>query len=171
MPIFAADGRTIFTGDNRAALFLPKTAHVEVAWPAANRAIFVPFRINAPITVYYMWTINAFTANGNVDVGIYAPDGTRIDSTGAVASAGFYSMQRFTMNNKVLGPGQYYMAMSRSSGTNTSFAFTPSQIPQLRILGALQMAAAHPLPAAATFATMTSAHLPTIGIGTRPSVM
>lgn len=171
MPIFAADGRTIFTGDGRASLLLPKTAHAEQAWPSANRAIFVPFRINAPITVYFMWIINGFTANGNVDAGIYALDGTRIDSVGGVAATGFYGIQRFTMNNKVIGPGQYYMALSRSSTSNTHFAYIPTQTPQLRILGGLQMAAAYPLPAIATFASLASPHLPTIGIGTRPSVL
>ena len=54
-----------------------------LAWATANKAIYVPHRVTAPILVKRLWFAGN-NATGNVDVGIYTLAGTKIVTTGAV---------------------------------------------------------------------------------------
>lgn len=139
-----------------------------VVWPAADRAIFVPFTIEAPITVTRMFTYNSITASGNIDVGIYTLDGTLIVSSGSTAMSGTVTLQAFDITDTLLAPGAYYMAMACSSGTANFKASNTALLGGMA--GVVEMAAALPLPATATFASLTSSYVPCFGMSQRSFV-
>jgi hypothetical protein len=134
-------------------------------WPAADRAIFVPFVLHEPMVVQRMAVFNALTATGNVDVGIYTEDGTRLVSAGSTAMSGTVAIQSFSISI-TLAPGRYYMALAFSSASANIKAATTS-LGSTYACGILQMASAFPLPATATFAAPTSAYIPAFGISSR----
>jgi hypothetical protein len=136
-------------------------------WPLANLAIFIPFEIFTPSVALKMRTLNGGTVNGNIDVGIYNEDGTRLVSMGSTVQAGISSWQEFDIADTTLGIGIYYMAVAmdnilgklRYSGY--SFSLLPS------ITGMAQMAAAFALPATVTFATCAYNYIPMMAVTTR----
>lgn len=141
-------------------------AAASATWPATDLAIYYPFRLGAPLTITLLWCWNGTAVSGNVDIGVYAADGTRIVSAGTTAQAGTSALQSFNVTDTVIGPGDYYMALAFDNTTATVFRMNPAA----RILqgsGMLQQATAFALPATATFAQSTNAFLPICGLSTR----
>lgn len=133
-------------------------------WPAANRALFLPFTITAPYLVQRVWWANGATVNGNVDCGIYSSDGTKLASVGSTAQVGTSVVQSVALAAPLLLlPGSYYMALVLSSATATVIR-TSAAVAACQMMGMAQQATALPLPATATFATIASAALPLFGI-------
>lgn len=139
------------------------------AWPAANRAIFVPFRLSRPWPCVSAWLANGATVAGtnHCDIGIYSEDGTRLASTGSTVTTGTNVIQRIALA-ATLGSGVYYMALALDS-TETVFRSAFSSGPS-RASGTLQQAAAFPLPATATFAALASTYMPVFGLSSRVTV-
>ena len=54
-----------------------------VAWPVANLAFLVPFTVYSQVKIKRI-LIPVIVASGNVDVGIYRPDKTKVVSSGSV---------------------------------------------------------------------------------------
>lgn len=136
------------------------------AWPAANRALYIPMALRSPYRIRRVWWVNGATANGNVDLGIYAWTATGGDllySTGAVAQAGTDAPQYVT-KDLLLTPGEYYLALSLSSGTGTTHRLSSVSGNTMRILGPLQQATAHPLPSSMTPAAIATGYWPLFGI-------
>lgn len=133
-----------------------------LAFPAANDALFVPFVLQAATLIKRLFSINGGTASGNIDVGVYSEDGTLISSAGSTAQAGTNDLQFFNVTDFILGPGRYYLAVAKNDTTGTLIRMN---IPAIRcsVLGMAKQATAFPLPATATFATVTAAYLPLIG--------
>lgn len=133
------------------------------AWPAANRAIFVPLTLSAPFRTAKAWWANGATATGNVDCGVYTPGGTLLGSTGSTAQAGTSVVQSATLALTLL-PGNYYLALSLSStGTLLRTSGLSSAVGS-PAAGLAQMASAFPLPASATLAAVSSSYVPLFGI-------
>jgi hypothetical protein len=145
-------------------------------WVTANKALFIPFVLNDPVTVTKLWTANGATASGNLDVGIYAPDGTLIVSTGATAQSGTSTIQAVNITDTLVGRGAFYLALSHSSTAGTYQMISMAGVfgasaPISGAMGILEMAAAHALPAAATFAAPTGVtRLPLFGLLCAPQV-
>jgi hypothetical protein len=135
-------------------------------YPTANLAIYVPFSLGVPITAVQMFIYNGATVSGNVDVGLYAADGTRLVSMGSTAQAGTSVLQAFDITDTPLGPGNYYLACAVDNTTATLFRLAPTAR-QIAGLGCFTQVTAFPLPAVATFATYASAYLPVFGLSTR----
>ena len=135
-----------------------------LAWPAANRAIFIPLMIQQNITIYKLYTVNGSAAGGNVDVGIYSKAGSKLVSSGATAQAGTSALQKFDITDTALTPGQYYFALSCDSTTPTFTRLAPAVADVLSMFGCQQDAAGYTLPATASFADITSAYLPRCGL-------
>ncbi len=135
---------------------------VSTAWPSTNLAIFVPFRLVQPRTVYKMIVGEGPTATGNFDVGIYDAQGNRLVSSGTTAK-GASTEHVLDVTDTQIGPGLFYLAMS-ADGTINFMMTTPtgaSVIQKTRMMGVVQMATAFVLPATATFAALsTSASIP-----------
>lgn len=126
------------------------TNSVAIAWPSANLAIYVPFRVADTTTFVKIFWLNGATIAGNVDVGIYDSEGNRLVSSGSIAHAGASVLQTIDITDTTLQPGLYYMAMSSDSTTATIQAVNALAI-QLRLAGVYSQASAFPLPATATF--------------------
>jgi hypothetical protein len=134
------------------------------AWTTASNAIFVPFTLNLPVTVTRLFTLNGATVSGNIDMGVYTQDGARMSSFGATTQqANINGPQFVTPTAFTIGAGRYYFGISIPNTAGTLFR-TSVTVVRLQEMGVCNMAAAHPLPATATFATATATYLPWIGI-------
>ena len=121
-------------------------------WMTANRAVYVPFRISRTILVKNMFIFNGATISGNVDLGIYDKDGTRLVSTGSTAQAGASSVQTIAVVNTPIGPGLFYMALAINNTTATVYLWNLANY-RSKCFGLAMQAAVFPLPVIATFAT------------------
>ena len=141
-------------------------------WPSSNLAIFIPFTLPEASLALAMFSYNGATASGNLDVGLYKADGTRIVSMGSTAQAGTSALQTLDITDTTLPGGELlYLAMAMDNTTGTTFRLTgSSNVGQLRACGVMQMATAFPLPATATFATLTSNYAPVVGVAFRSTI-
>lgn len=132
-------------------------------FPTANLAIFVPFRIGRPMTISSLFALNGAAVSGNIDLGIYSADGTKIISTGSTAQAGTSVMQAISVTSTQIGAGLFYLAVAMDNTTGTLIRWAPGAAPISKMIGLAQMATAFPLPATATLATVANAYVPDIG--------
>ena len=139
------------------------------AWPSANRALYVPFRIERPTTAYTMVTLNGTAENGTTYVGIYTSSFTSLVTANALQS-GTTAPQVFDITDTGLVPGLYYMALMSTSGTATFWRSTANLL-YLRGQGMAQEATGGSLPATATFAAPANSYLPLFLITTHPDVV
>jgi hypothetical protein len=146
------------------------TFGVSNAWPSANLAIFVPVDIFRPVTIVKMMVNNGSAVSGNIDVGIYTPNGARLVSAGSTAQAGTSAIQTFDITDTLLMPGWYYMAVALDNTTGTLAAFTGGTAVDYRPLGMAQMASAFALPDPATFAAFTQTYVPLVSMTQRTTV-
>ncbi len=164
---------TIITPFSRESIGVPTRSFIggqaSTAWPSANLGLFVPFVIPPRRSFGSLRAViaNGAAVSGNVDVGVYRSDYSLIASTGAVAQSGTSTIQDLAALAVDLGPGQYYLGMSCSSGTATNTMMTTYAGGTLAALGCFQMAAAHPLPATVTPAVYAQSVLPLFGISRR----
>ena len=92
-------------------------------WPAAGTVLFMPFFLDAAVTVMKAWWYNGSAVAGNLDLGVYRPDGSRIVSIGTTAQAGTTAVQTADIADTVLGRGQYYLALvSDTAGASSLIA-------------------------------------------------
>ena len=145
------------------------TLSVSGTWAASNRAIFYPFRLTRPFTAVKMFLYNGATVSGNVDLGIYDTSGTRLISTGSTAQAGVSSIQVIDITDTRFGPGVFYLAIACDNTTATIFRASLPVI-EAKSMGVAQMSAAFPLPAAATFATISATYSYCFGLTSRSVV-
>lgn len=138
------------------------------AWTLANRAIFVPFTLNAPFLVQKLWWANGASVAGNMDCGIYSNDGTKLVSTGSTAQSGTSVVQSVSLGTPLLlMPGvPMYFALAASS-TSATVVQNASTTPFFKLMAVAQQASALPLPASATFATVAANSIPLCGITSR----
>lgn len=137
------------------------------AYPASNRAIYIPFRIEIDITVAKLFCLNGATASGNIDMGIYRGNGERVITTDSIAQVGTNVIQEFGIADTKLAPGSYYLAVAMDNTTGTLFRVQTGNLQQLRPTGVAQQAAAFALPSSFTLAAIASNYLPIIGLTTR----
>jgi hypothetical protein len=101
---------------------LADTAPNSVAWPTANRALYVPFTISEPgYTATQMFVYNGTAVSGNIDVGIYDVTLARLVSMGSTAQAGTSAIQTFNITDTALPPGRYWMGVAMDNTTGTLF--------------------------------------------------
>jgi hypothetical protein len=141
-------------------------ALASLAWGTANLGIFVPFELPMAYPVKNLFWQNGGVQSGNIDVGVYSDDLTRICSTGSVACGAITTVQFAPPTaDVILTPGNYYWGVSMSSTTGTIYCQTTGNVAHCREMGLFQMAAAGPpLPAAATIAAIGSARVPALGM-------
>jgi hypothetical protein len=130
------------------------------AWPTANLAFFFPFAVNGLAVVNKVGWVNGSTVSGNVDAGIYRPDGTRIVSLGSTAQTPINVLQTATLTETTLTSGVYFFALVCDNTTAIFARFSAAATTQHDIFGIKQMAAAFALPATATFAVVSVNYAP-----------
>ena len=135
---------------------------VNTGYPAANRAIFLPFTLWRTEIVTKIVIVPGATPSGNVDVGLYDIAGTRLVSSGSTVKGAAATPQALDIADTILGPGLFYMAIAQD-GTTQLLAQSPAAVLSLQGWGMAQQATAFPLPATATFATISTAFIPTMG--------
>lgn len=126
-------------------------------------SVFIPFWVPVPITIFKMGWGNGAAVAGNIDVGIYKPDGTKMVSSGSTAQSGTGTLQVVDVTDTFLMRGLYYLAMSSdtSGATQKVIAALPAAgIPQS--LGLLQQVSSFPLTGPMTFARYTAAFVPLV---------
>lgn len=134
-----------------------------------STAIYVPMQIPMPYPVKRVfWTNGTSSQAMSVDFGIYTPDGRRIYSTGsttAVSSTVAAPQYTSVATPFMLSPGQYFFAYAMTStGTaNRTYASSTQAASAWRSVGYLQQGI-FPLPAQATFATLSHSIVPLIGV-------
>lgn len=131
------------------------------AWPASNRALFSPLFVPSPVVVKRLIVMNG-SPSGNMDVGIYRDDLSRLVSSGSVANSGSASTpQVVDITDTLLTVGRYYIALVLDNTTATIYR-EASDIQQLRVLGMFQMDTAFPLPDPAVPAALATTYLPLV---------
>lgn len=148
---------------------IASVAPVTAVWPAANKAIYVPFTLDEPVTVIKGFWYNGGVATGNVDIGIYDEAGARQVSMGSTVKAGANVIQEANIADTLLSAGRYYMGLSKDD-TSSMFSIAPD-VQVLKTLGVAEQAAAFALPATATLATVTAGYLPFFGFSLRTLVV
>lgn len=140
-------------------------------WPTNNKALYVRFKLEpdeVPVSIDKMFHINGASAvTGTFDMGIYDAAGTRLGSVGSTSQAGSTStLQIYSLSSVVALtiPGFYYAAMSASTVSATYFRNGLGAARFGQAMGILEQTTAHPLPATATFAALTTTFLPFIGM-------
>lgn len=118
------------------------------AWPLANQAILVPFRVGRPVTICKLGVATGTTPAGNFDLGIYDEGGNRLVSSGAQAKQAS-ALQVIDIADLLIGPGRYYLAMA-ADGTNNYF-MTNYPLTTPRMMGVQAASSAYPLPASITW--------------------
>ena len=132
-------------------------------WPAANRAIYVPFIVDSIVTAYQM-AIEVTVQSGNLDVGIYDELGNRLVSKGSTA-VGAAGIQLIDITDTVLTPNTYYAALNVDNTTAAVTRISAIAALWLQSIGVQQQAVgAVTLPNPATFANPASAYLPCIAV-------
>lgn len=141
-------------------------------YPAANVAIFLPFGIADPMTVVKLWVLNGTAVAGNVDMGIFLPDGTMVVGKGSTAQAGISIQQELDITDTRLDPGRYYLGLTSdtSGATQKVFSWTIPVSGFGSACGVLQ-AAQGPALASVTFATFAQLNIPYMGLSTRTLIV
>jgi hypothetical protein len=135
------------------------------AWPTANRALLVPFRLPHWTTIQSVTVINGAAVSGNLDGGIYDRNGRLLTSTGSVAQTGVISSQVLNFTDIVLGPGQYFAAVAMDNTTGQLERWSFSQH-FARAMGLVQAVSSFPLPGSISPAVLSSDYIPHIGVNT-----
>lgn len=152
-------------GDELAACW--GTGPASTVWPTAAKAIYVPCEIGEPTTVVKGFWLNGATAAGNIDIGIYREDGTKVVTMGNTAQGTINIPQEVDIADTILMPGRYFLALSCSLGTATLFMSSPTA-PLCQMMGIYTQVSANVLPASATYAADTTwAVMPWFGFSTK----
>ena len=141
------------------------------AWPAANRAIWVPFYVMETVTVVKMFWLNgAIVGNGTADIGIYNSAFALQVSMGPATTAGANVIQEADITNTALTAGQYYMALALSNATDHIQSTATATVQFLKSVGMAQEASASTLPSTGTPVVISSSYVPYFGLSLRTLV-
>jgi len=172
-PVIGTHPGTIYVAGMGAAFDLLAgypNAQGSAAWPAANRAIFVPFEVPIPLVATRMIWRNGSAVSGNVDAGIYDLAGNRLASIGSTAQSGTSTQQSVDLTDTLLRPGVYLMALALDNTTGTIARWGNPGVQMLEAAGVRQMASAFPLPDPVTLAAPSSAYVPFMAVALHPTV-
>lgn len=144
------------------------TSFGSLAWPAADRALFMPFTLtNFALVRQFLFYVGA-TSAGNIDVGIYDSALNRVMSSGLTAmSASTSAIQELNVTDQWIPPGAYYLAATCTSGTGTCFRATYTDelhLPSLSVYEqALGAGTALPVTATPVVTTQATIYIPAVG--------
>ncbi len=135
-------------------------------WTTANKAIYAPISIPHIFTFDRFNWFNGNQVSGNVDVGLYAADGTKIISAGSTPQSGLSQKQQVTVTSTTLTPGLYMLGFAADNTSSRVFQASAAfwTAIDLMYLGFAVQATAFPLPSPATFANPDVVEFPYVGI-------
>jgi len=142
--------------------------NASATWPASNRILYQPFRLPTPITIAQLYCYNGTAVSGNVDIGIYMLDGSKIITTSSVAQAGTSALQLFDITDTLIGPGTFYMGITLDNTTGTLFRVALTVLASAQVMGVLEEnPGGFGLPSTATFGSISASYIPLIGMTPR----
>lgn len=136
------------------------------AWPTANRAIYIPFNVYAPLIAVKIGVNNGATASGNMDAGIYDDQQNQLVAKGSTAQSGTNTIQTLDITDTLLLPGSYYLGLAMDGTTGTTIALAATT-PLPSAAGVLGQSTAFALPSPATFAAAADAYIPFVYLTAR----
>lgn len=145
-------------------------APASAVYPAAQRALYFPFRLYRQETVYRFFWVNGTTAStDNFQVGVYDTAGNSIKLGTSTLASGASACQFDNIADFVLYPGVYFMAIW-GSGTTAHLMRCGPTLRFMRAIGVFQQSSlAGGLPTTATFATAATGYIPIFGLALRAS--
>jgi len=148
-------------------LSLGHTTFGSGAWPAANRALLIPFVLPRHLTVYKAGWMNGGAVSGNADIGIYDAAGVLLVSSGATAKTPINTIQMVDITDTLLlGRSIHYLALV--SDDTASFMRVNQIQGAYSGLGCREKATSYPLPNSLTgTAQLTSGYVPLVFIELR----
>ncbi len=120
--------------------------------------------ISMPFLAVKMMIYNGGTVSGNVDVGVYTSEGTKVVTSGTTAHTGTSTTQIFDITDTLLNPGLYYLACAFDNNTALIAHSGNLAINNARTVGIRQASSSFVLPTAVTFEALASAYVPSIHI-------
>lgn len=132
------------------------------AWPAANRAIYVPVLVEQPVLVTQM-AVWVTAQAGNLDVGIYSEKLGRLVSAGSTPVGTAGALQAVNITDTTLDPGLFFLALCCDTISASFLRANVGGADFYRLCGIQQQAVgAVTLPDPAVFANPSSAYCPVI---------
>lgn len=126
-------------------------------WQVADTAILFPFTLTKRATFVEMYTVTGGTSAGDVAVGIYDSNFTRLVSSSSTQGA-TNALQTFNITDTTIGPGLFYLAINATATTATFFRGTAGLVQQLNAAGVVQATSTGTtLPAVAAATTLSTA--------------
>jgi hypothetical protein len=164
---------SLFTPGWSAAAAKLGTAPTSATWEAANRAVYYPLLVPTVTIVRRFWWANGATTTGGatVEAGVYADGGYKPGGkivSGSATQGTASQVQFVDVTDTTLAPGLYWLALSASSATNTTIFRTTLRTEWDAALR-FEQSSANPLPATATPAESSAAHVHLFGFATTAS--
>lgn len=147
------------------------SATSNTAW-IANLAVYVPFVVDVPSTIYEFYHFNGtLTTAYNIDYGIYNTDFSKVQSLGSTAGTTTASaiINSTTWTDLTLEPGSYYMAFASDSTRN--FICSSDALGFYQCDGIMEQTSAFALPSPAVPIKYTRAFLPLFGINLKSTAL
>jgi hypothetical protein len=95
----------------RGGYLLGTSTAASAAYPAANLAIYVPFVLEHPATVFETWVeTGSLTTSNATEIGVYDTALNRLFTTATTVSTASDTVNSSGMTDYVLAPGTYYLA-------------------------------------------------------------
>lgn len=172
-PAVAPVGPSIFPLSPEAMGLTPLVASTDwsgepssTTWPTANKAFGYPFMLSEPRTLLQMFFSNGAAVSGNLDLGVYLMDGTKVVSTGSTAQSGTSNVQVVDVTDTLLQAGvMYYCWAALDNTTGTVMRYAPTANVGEAIAGGwAKMTSAFPLPSPITPAAMDTSISPEFGL-------
>ena len=142
------------------------------SWPAANLAIYIPFWLEQPATVFETWVnTGTLTTSNGIEIGAYDTAGNRLFSQATTITTASDTVNSSGMTDYTLAAGNYYMAMSCDGTRN--FQATASIVGFYQSMGIMEQTGltGATLPSTWTAAVYTRAFLPIFGFNLRADAL
>jgi hypothetical protein len=149
-------------------LYLSST--VSAAFQIDHAAFLVPFTLNKSITIIRGFWYNGSAVGYNVDVGVFDISGNLLCHTGNVVSANINTVQNAAIASTRFGPGNFYLAVSTSSISQTFFSAAAASSYMLAVFGiAAILSGENPLVTGTpvSIAGSSFGKIPVFGVSTR----
>lgn len=144
---------------------VPNGAVVSAVWPTAKKVMYCPIRVPAPMTVAQLYVGVGAAVSGNIAVGLYSLDGTRLINSGSVAQSGSVTaLQVFDVTDTLIGAGVFYLAVTLDNTTGALQRVSVTA-PMDALAGVRQeTTGSFGLPATASFADAVDGYIPEVGL-------
>lgn len=178
IPSFAPAGQqsyTTFTVDSLDRLRISPMLNgtlASTAYPAANLAIYIPFWLERPVTVFETWVESGtLTTSNATEIGVYDVTGSRLFTTATTVAVASDVVNSSGMTDYVLDRGHYYLAFACDGTRNFLVSTIAATIfESYGVLEQTGLTGAN-LPSSMTGVAYTRAYMPMFGLNLRADAL